>query len=66
MEKRNSQLGHRQPIEQTRCIKGLLRKGKYSAGNVATATSTCSITFLLRYNHYGNVKGKQNNAPNIV
>ena len=37
-----------------------------SAVNVATATSKCSITFLLRYDQDGDVKGKQGNVSNIL
>ena len=36
-----------------------------SAVNVATATSNCSIIFLLRYDQDGDVKGKQDNVSNI-
>ena len=37
-----------------------------SAVNVATATSKCSITFLLRYDQDGNNKGKQGKVSNIL
>ena len=37
-----------------------------SAVNVATATSKCSITFLLPYDQYGDVKTKQDNVSNIL
>ena len=37
-----------------------------SAVNVATATSKCSITFLLAYNQDGDVKTKQDNVSNIL
>ena len=36
-----------------------------SAVNVATATSKCSITFLLPYDQDGDVKTKQDNVSNI-
>ena len=35
-----------------------------SAVNVATATSKCSITFLLPYDQDGDVKTKQDNVSN--
>ena len=34
--------------------------------SVATATSKCSITFLLPYDHDGDVKTKQDNVSNIL
>ena len=37
-----------------------------SAVNVATATSKCSITFLLPYDQDGDVKTKQDNVSNIL
>ena len=37
-----------------------------SAVNVATATSKCSITFLLPYGQDGDVKTKQDNVSNIL
>ena len=37
-----------------------------SAVNVATATSKCSITFLLPYDQDGDVKTKQDNVANIL
>ena len=37
-----------------------------SAVNVATATSKCSITFLLPYDQDGDVKTKQGNVLNIL
>ena len=37
-----------------------------SAVNVATATSKCSITFLLPYDQDGEVKTKQDNVSNIL
>ena len=37
-----------------------------SAVNVATATSKCSITFLLPYHQDGDVKTKQENVSNIL
>ena len=37
-----------------------------SAVNVATATSKCSITFLLPYDQDGDVKSKQDNVSNIL
>ena len=37
-----------------------------SAVNVATATSKCSITFLLPYDQDGNVKTKHDNVSNIL
>ena len=37
-----------------------------SAVNVATATSKCSITFLLPYDQDGDVKTKQDNFLNIL
>ena len=37
-----------------------------SAVNVATATSKCSITFLLPYDQDGAVKIKQDNVSNIL
>ena len=37
-----------------------------SAVNVATATSKCSITFLLPYDQNGDVKTKQDNVSNIL
>ena len=37
-----------------------------SAVNVATATSKCSITFLLPYDQDGDVKTKQVNVSNIL
>ena len=37
-----------------------------SAVNVATATSMCSITFLLPYDQDGDVKTKQDNVSNIL
>ena len=37
-----------------------------SAVNVATATSKCSITFLLCYEQDDDVKGKHGNVPNIL
>ena len=37
-----------------------------SAVNVATAMSKCLITFLLRYDQDGDVKGKQGNVSNIL
>ena len=36
-----------------------------SAVNVVTATSKCSITFLLRFDQDGDVKEKQGNVSNI-
>ena len=36
------------------------------AVNVATATSKCSITFLLPYDQGGDVKTKQDNVSNIL
>ena len=36
-----------------------------SAVNVATATSKCSITFLLPYDQGGDVKTKQDNVSNM-
>ena len=36
------------------------------AVNVATATSKCSITFLLPYDQDGDVKSKQDNFSNIL
>ena len=37
-----------------------------SAVNVATATSKCSITFILPYDQDGDVKTKQDNVSNIL
>ena len=37
-----------------------------SAVNVVTATSKCSITFLLPYDQDGDVKTKQDNVSNIL
>ena len=37
-----------------------------SAVNVATATSKCSITYLLPYDQDGDVKTKQDNVSNIL
>ena len=37
-----------------------------SAVNVATATSKCSITFLLPYDQDGDVKTKHDNVSNIL
>ena len=37
-----------------------------SAVNVATATSNCSITFLLPYDQDGDVKTKKDNVSNII
>ena len=37
-----------------------------SAVNVATATSKCSITFLLPYDQDGDVKTKQDTVSNIL
>ena len=37
-----------------------------SAVNVATATSKCSINFLLPYDQDGDVKTKQDNVSNIL
>ena len=37
-----------------------------SAVNVATATSKCSISFLLPYDQDGNVKTRQDNVSNIL
>ena len=37
-----------------------------SAVNVATATSKCSITFLLPYDQDGDIKTKQDNVSNIL
>ena len=37
-----------------------------AAVNVATATSKCSITFLLPYDQDGDVKTKQDNVSNIL
>ena len=37
-----------------------------SAVNVMTATSKCSITFLLRYDQHGDFKGKQGNVSNTL
>ena len=37
-----------------------------SAVNVATATSKCSITFLLSYDQDGDVKTNQDNVSNIL
>ena len=37
-----------------------------SAVNVETATSKCSITFLLPYDQDGDVKTKQDNVSNIL
>ena len=37
-----------------------------SVVNVATATSKCSITFLLPYDQDGNVKTQQGNVSNIL
>ena len=37
-----------------------------SAVNVATATSKCSITFLVPYDQDGDVKTKQDNVSNIL
>ena len=37
-----------------------------SAVNVATATSKCSIAFLLPYDQDGDVKTKQDNVSNIL
>ena len=37
-----------------------------SAVNVMTATSKCSITFLLPYDQDGDVKTKQDNVSNIL
>ena len=37
-----------------------------SAVNVATATSKCSIFFLLPYDQDGDVKTKQDNVSNIL
>ena len=37
-----------------------------SAVNVATATSKCSIIFLLLYDQDGDVKTKQDNVSNIL
>ena len=36
------------------------------AVNVATATSKCSITFLLPYDQDGDIKTKQDNVSNIL
>ena len=37
-----------------------------SAVNIATATSKCSITFLLPYDQDGDVKTEQDNVSNIL
>ena len=37
-----------------------------SAVNVATATSKCSIAFILPYDQDGDVKTKQDNVSNIL
>ena len=37
-----------------------------SAVNVVTATSKCSIIFLLRYDQDGDFKGKQGNVSNTL
>ena len=40
--------------------------GQSAVNNVATATSKCSIIFLLPFDQDGDVKTKQDNVSNIL